>query len=74
MLQQGQVFALAARGVDGKRLWAYRYRVGGRDSKRMQRGGFGSEEDAWAALERALENLRRESGAAASPPPTMRQF
>jgi integrase len=60
MLQQGQVFELATRGRDGKRLWAYRYRAGGRDSKRVQRGGFRSEEDARAALERALEKLRRE--------------
>jgi hypothetical protein len=39
-------------------LWAYRYRVRGRGSKRVQRGGFASEEDARAALERALEKLR----------------
>jgi len=32
--------------------------VGGRGSKRVQRGGFASEEDARAALERALEKLR----------------
>jgi hypothetical protein len=32
MLQQGQVFELATRGRDGKRLWAYRYRAGGRDA------------------------------------------
>jgi hypothetical protein len=36
------------------------YRAGGRDSKRVQRSGFRSEEDARAALERALEKLRRE--------------
>jgi hypothetical protein len=30
--------------------------------KRVQRGGFASEEDARAALERALERLRREGG------------
>jgi hypothetical protein len=30
MLQQGQVFELATRGRDGKRVWAYRYRAGGR--------------------------------------------
>lgn len=35
---------------------------GGRESKRVQRGGFRSEADAQAALERALEKLRRESG------------
>jgi hypothetical protein len=62
MLQHGQVFALETRGPDGKTLWAYRYRAGGRDSKRVQQGGFRSEADARAALERALEKLRRESG------------
>jgi integrase len=62
MLQQGQVFELATRGTDGRRLWAYRYRAGGRGSKRVQRGGFRSEADAGAALQRALEKLRRESG------------
>ena len=40
--------------------WAYRYRTGGRDSKRVQRGGFASEQDARDALERELERLRRE--------------
>src|SRR6266540_1969120 len=39
---------------------AYRYRIGGRDSKRVQRGGFASERDARDALERELERLRRE--------------
>ena len=53
MLQQGQVFELTTRGRDGKHLWAYRYRAGGRDSRRVQRGGFRSEADARAALERA---------------------
>jgi integrase len=62
MLQQGQVFELVTRGRDSKRLWAYRYRAGGRDSERVQRGGFRSEGDARAALGRALEKLRRESG------------
>jgi len=33
---------------------------GGRDSKRVQRGGFASERDAAEALERELERLRRE--------------
>jgi len=28
--QQGQIFELKASGPDEKRLWAYRYRVGGR--------------------------------------------
>jgi integrase len=62
MLQQGQVFELATRGPDGERLWAYRYRAGGRGARRVQRGGFRSEADARAALERALEKLRREGG------------
>jgi hypothetical protein len=41
-------------------VWAYRYRTGGRDSRRVQRGGFASEQDARDALERELERLRRE--------------
>ena len=59
MLQQGQVFELGTTGGDGVPLWAYRYRAGGRTAKRLQRGGFASEQDAHAALERALERLRR---------------
>jgi integrase len=34
--------------------------MGGRDSKRVQHGGFASERDAAEALERELERLRRE--------------
>src|SRR5205823_5430966 len=60
MVQQGQTIELTRRGPDGERLWAYRYRAGGRDSKRVQRGGFVSEPDARAALELELERLRRE--------------
>ena len=60
MVQQGQVFELTRCGPGGERLWAYRYRTGGRDSKRVQRGGFVSEQDARDALERELERLRRE--------------
>jgi hypothetical protein len=62
MLQQGQVFKLATGGHGASPLWAYRYRTGGRGSKRMQRGGFRSEQDAADALERALETLRRRKG------------
>src|ERR671930_465070 len=47
-------------GREGEPLWAYRYRLGGRGSKRVQRGGFGSEQDAAEALARELERLRRE--------------
>src|ERR687892_811049 len=60
MVQQGQTFELTRRGPGGGRLWAYRFRTGGRDSKRVQRGGFASEPDAREALERELERLRRE--------------
>jgi hypothetical protein len=60
MSQQGQLIRLKQTGRDGEPLWAYRYRVGGRDSRRVQRGGFGSERDAAEALARELERLRRE--------------
>lgn len=46
MVQQGQVFELTSPGRDGQPLWAYRFRLGGRGSKRIQRGGFVSEQDA----------------------------
>jgi hypothetical protein len=49
--QQGQVFELKRRDREGESLWAYRYRVAGRDSKRVQQGGFTSEYDAAVALE-----------------------
>src|SRR5436190_16627 len=52
MVQQGQTIELTRRGLGGERLWAYRYRTGGRDSKRVQSGGFASEQDARDALER----------------------
>ena len=60
MWQQGQVIELTTRGRDGERFWAYRFRVGGRGSRRVQRGGFASERDAHEALERELERVRRE--------------
>ncbi len=62
MLQQGQLFKLKTSGADGKSLWAYRYRAGGRDAKRVQRGGFATERDARDALERAVEAARRAQG------------
>lgn len=61
MVQQGQTFELTRRGLDGRALWAYRYRTGGRDSKRVQRGGFDSEQDARDALERELERVGAEN-------------
>ncbi len=60
MVQQGQTIELTRRGPDGQRLWAYRYRTGGRNSRRVQRGGLASERNARDALERELERLRRE--------------
>jgi hypothetical protein len=61
-MQQGQVFQLKKRAVDGSPVWAYRYRTDGPGSRRLQRGGFSSERDAAEALERALERLRRQKG------------
>ena len=55
MAQQGQVFEQKRRGRNGHSLWAYRYRIAGRGSRRVQQGGFASEQDAPAALERELE-------------------
>jgi integrase len=60
MVQQGQVFELTRRGRDGERLWAFRFRTGGRGSRRVQRGGFVCEQDARAALEHELDRVRRE--------------
>src|SRR5262245_59523477 len=75
MVQQGQVFPLETQGR-GSARWAYRYpyryRLGGRGSRRVERGGFDSEEAAEAALERVLEQLRREQGLVDSP--TLAEF
>ena len=60
MIQQGQVFELKQRGRDGEPRWAYRYRAGGRGSRRIQRGGFASEHEAIDALDREFDRLRRE--------------
>ena len=58
MAQQGQVLRLRTRRADGKALWAYRYRVCGRCSKRPQVGGFATRADAERALRRELARLR----------------
>jgi hypothetical protein len=58
VFQQGQAFEFKPSG--GHARWAYRYRVGGRGSRRVQRGGYASEQAATEALERALLRLRRE--------------
>jgi hypothetical protein len=60
MSQRGQLIQLKSTGRDGEVTWAFRYRVGGRDPKRVQRGGFASERDAAEALDRELERLLRE--------------
>jgi hypothetical protein len=67
MSQQGQVFELKTTSSDGSSLWAYRYRDGGRGSRRVQRGGFASERAASEALARALDRLRREQGLVEAP-------
>ena len=71
MSQQGQVFPLTS-GRAGATRWAYRYRTGGRGSRRVQRGGFVTEQAAVEALERALERLRRERGLVETP--TLAEF
>jgi integrase len=62
MIQRGQVFELKA-----VNCWAYRYRLGGRDSQRVQRGGFPSEQAAADALRRALGRLRRRQALGETP-------
>ncbi len=57
MWQQGQVFKLKAKSVDGQPLWAYRYRLEGRGSTRPQVGGFATRADALKALEKVLARL-----------------
>jgi predicted ester cyclase len=58
MAQHGQVLRLKARRSDGKALWAYRYRLNGRRSKRPQVGGFATRAQAERALRRAIARLR----------------
>jgi hypothetical protein len=57
VIQQGQVFKLKARSADGEPLWAYRYRVAGRGSARLQLGGFSSRAEAQRALKNKLARL-----------------
>src|SRR5205814_5481495 len=54
VIQQGQVFKLKARCADGEPLWAYRYRVAGRGSARLQVGGFSTRAEAQRALQNKL--------------------
>src|SRR4029453_6627497 len=57
VIQQGQVFKLKARAGGGEPLWAYRYRVAGRGSARLQLGGFSSRAEAQRALQNKLARL-----------------
>jgi hypothetical protein len=66
MAQLGQVVQLKSKTAGGEARWGYRCRVGERGSRRVQRGGFQSEQDAGEALERALERLRRANGTAST--------
>ena len=61
-MQHGQIFELKTTGPDGQRLWAYRYRLDGRGSRRIQRGGYASADDAHEALQRALTATQRRKG------------
>ena len=68
MLQQGQVFRLNS-GTGETSCWAYRYRVGGRGSRCVQRGGFRSERDTSEALERVRKQRSPLTDSNRRPPP-----
>jgi hypothetical protein len=61
-MQHGQILELKSTGPDGQRLWAYRYRLDGRGSRRIQRGGYLTADDAREALRRALTATQRREG------------
>jgi hypothetical protein len=61
-MQRGQIFELKTTGPDGQRLWAYRYRLDGRGSRRIQRGGYATAGDAHEALQHALTPAQRRKG------------
>ena len=67
MIQRGQILELKSADA-----WAYRYRLGGRDSQRIQRGGFSSEQAAAEALRRALDRVRHHQ--ASRDTPTLREL
>jgi integrase len=56
--QRGQVLELKSTDSKGRSLWAYRLRLDGRDSPRVQRGGFPSRHAAQAALDRELRRMQ----------------
>jgi hypothetical protein len=57
VIHQGQVFKLKAKSADGEPSWAYRYRVAGRGSARLQVGGFSPRAEAQRALQNKLARL-----------------
>jgi integrase len=57
VIQQGQVLKLKARSADGEPLWAYRYRLAGRGSARLQVGGFSTRAESQRALQNKLARL-----------------
>src|SRR5215207_5332922 len=61
-MQRGQIFELKTTGPGGQRLWAYRYRLDGRGSPRVQRGGYLTADDARSALQQALTAAQRRKG------------
>jgi hypothetical protein len=63
-MQQGQVFELKQRAVDGRPVWAYRYRTDGPNSGPLQRGGFSSELDAEDSNGRSNISVDRRASAA----------
>jgi hypothetical protein len=54
---EGQVCKLKAKRADGEPLWAYRYRVAGRGSARLQMGGFSTRAEAQRAVQNKLARL-----------------
>jgi integrase len=56
--QQGQVLKLKSSDASGRAMWAYRYRIDGRGSRRPQVGGFATRTQAQRALNRELHRLR----------------
>jgi hypothetical protein len=61
-MQHGQIFELKTTGPGGQRVWAYRYRLDRRGSRRIQRGGYATADDAREALQRALTAAQRRKG------------
>ena len=61
-MQHGRIIELKTTGPGRPRLWAYRYRVDGRGSRRIQRGGYLTADDAREALQQALTATRRRKG------------